>query len=345
MKYLIILIFIILVSITAVSAEDNHTIISTSDDGDALSQNADEVKLEKTYYYPNSKDRYVDDSVVTHNVVKYYGDSEKKFKVVVYDKDKNPQSGVKVSLIKDAKYTKRTTNSKGVAYFPLNYKPGTYDVETYIEDDNGFFSAYNTVKVKSTIPVSELVKYSTSKKKFQIKFLDSKGKALKNTRVEVKIKGKIHKLKTNSRGIVKIKSTRFKIGKDKIVAYNPASGETRKIPVFVLEKGMHKINIRIDDPTGYYPTKKLKNGDSISTEYESRQGRQNSPGVYIWAISKGLEGAKHTKLIKAKIFFKNKYTGKVITKTLSKLVDHTTFIQKPVKGYSPYKATVWYRDK
>ena len=128
-RYLIVLIFAVLLCITAVSAHDNQT----SDDS-VLSQNTDsDVKLEKTYYYPNSKDRFVDKSVVTNNVVKYYGDSDRKFKVAVSDKDKNPKSGVEVSLIKSGKYTKKTTNSKGVVYFPLNYKPGTYEVETYIE--------------------------------------------------------------------------------------------------------------------------------------------------------------------------------------------------------------------
>lgn len=338
-RYLIVLIFAVLLCITAVSAHDNQTSDSV------LSQNTDsDVKLEKTYYYPNSKDRFVDKSVVTSNVVKYYGDSDRKFKVAVSDKDKNPKSGVEVSLIKSGKYVKKTTNSKGVVYFPLNYKPGTYEVETYIEGDEGFWSAFNTVKVKSTIPVKELVRYSTSKKKFQIKFLDTKGNVLKNKPVKVKIKGKIYNLKTDSLGIVKIKSTRFKVGSE-IVAYNSVSGETRKIPVFVLKKGLHKINIRIDDPTSFYPTKKLKNGDKIISIYESKNGRQYPPGVYIHAIYKNdLTSAKHTKVLTAKFFFKNKKTGKIITKTSSN-VEYNGIVIDTIKGYSPYKATVWYKDK
>lgn len=41
----------------------------------------------------------------------------------------------------------------------------------------GDWHAKNTIKVKSTIVGKEVVKFSHSKKKFQIKFLDSKGKS------------------------------------------------------------------------------------------------------------------------------------------------------------------------
>ena len=60
--------------------------------------------------------------------------------------------------------------------------------------------------------------------------------------------------------------------------------------------------------------------------------------------SGGLENPKHTRLVKAKFYFKNKKTGKVITKT-SKKVKYNEIVVKPVKGYSPYKAVVWYKDK
>lgn len=58
----------------------------------------------------------------------------------------------------------------------------------------------------------------------------------------------------------------------------------------------------------------------------------------------GLTDAKHTKLLKAKYYFKSKSTGKVITKT-SKKVKYDGIVIKPIKGYVPYKATVWYKDR
>ena len=348
MRYAVLLMFIALVSISAVSAMDNQTLISAeSDDVDeTLAVRNDEDTLDKSYFYDAYyDDNYEDDTMVTHNVVKYYGDTDTKFKVTVYDEDYYPAEGVYVSFMDDVGNTKeKVTNANGNVYFPINFKVGTHYVDTQIDSEDGesFWYAENTVKIKSTIPTKELVKYSTSHKKFKIKFLDTKGHALKNTVVKIKKNGKWHKYKTDSRGYVKIKS-KFKRGKTKITAYNPVSKEKRKIPVYVLKKGTHKINIRIDDPTVYFPIKKLKNGDCIDTVYATEY-KQYNPGVYVELSGGGLTPEKHTKLVKAKFYFKNKKTGKIITKT-SKKVKYSSIKVKPIKGYSPYKATVWYKEK
>lgn len=347
-KYCFILIvLIVLVSISAVSAIDNQTEITTGN-GDAsedvLSMSDDEDTLEKTYFYDaDDDDYYVDDTVVTHNVVKYYGDTDTKFKVKVYDEDYNPQDGVYVSFRIDwGNYKEKTTNSKGIVNFPLNKKVGKYYAETYIESEDGrsYWSAENTVTIKSTIPVKELVKFSTSKKKFKIKFLDTKGKALKGKVVKIKKNGHWYKFKTNSKGYVKIKSS-FKVGKHKIVAYNPVSKEKRKISVVVLKKGTHKVSLGFSKTD--IKSKKLKNGDYVDTVYETEY-KQYYPGVYVSLNSGGLELPNHSKLIKAKFFFKNKKTGKVITKT-SRKVSYQGISLDLISGYVPYKVTVWYKDK
>ena len=347
-KYLILIGILFLLALTGVSAQDNTTAVDdnlkTADE--SIISTVEGEKLEKTYFYDADTDEeYEDDTVVTHNVVKYYGDRDTKFKVKVYDEDYNPEEGVYVSFGEIGHQKEKRTNKNGIVYFPINYKVGQYEVETYIESEDGksSWTAYNTVKIKSTIPVAELVKYSTSKKKFKIRFLDTKGHALKNTVVKLKIKGKKYKIRTNAHGIVKIKSTGFKVGKTKIIAYNPVSGETRKISVVVLKKGLHKVKVKIDGSEVYCPSKKLKNGDRIYTVYSSKY-KQYNPGVYIEARLSGLENPKHTKLIKAKIFFKNKRTGQVITKVSSKVRHHTIKVNM-IRGYTPYKATVWYRDK
>ena len=339
-KHYILILLVLALSISAVSAHENHT-------NEMVLDAADQDKLEKTTFYDADTGRtYDDDTVVTHNVVKYYGDTDTRFKVKVYDDDYTPLEDVEVSFGKYLEnYKRKTTNHNGIVYFNINYKVGTHYVETIIDSDDGesYWSADNIVKVKSTIKPKGLVKYSSSKKKFQIKFLDTKGKGLDGKLVKLKIKGKTYKLKTDSKGIVKIKSTRFKLGKQKITAYNPITKETRKLNVVVLKKGVQKMNIRIDDPTVYFPIKKLKNGDYINTVYETKHIQYN-PGVYVQCSSGGLENPKHTKLLKAKFYFKNKKTGKIITKT-SKKVKYNEIVVKPIKGYSPYKAVVWYKDK
>ena len=306
-KFLVLVLLILFVAMAAVSAEANDTALGQAQGSDVL---------EKSYFCDDDGE-HEDDTVVTSDVVKYYGDKDTKFKVKVYDNNHKAQQGVYVSFGEDFENMKeKVTNSKGNVYFPINYKVGKHTVETYISAEEGtnYWYAMNTVKVKSTI---------------------------KN--VKFTIDGKTYKVKTDANGFAKIKKS-FKVGKHKIVAYNPSSKEKRNLYAVILSKGTHKISLRIDNPTVYFPTKKLSNGDRISTAYQSKLNRQYPPGVYVESYYKGLDGAKHTKLVKAKFFFKNKKTGKVITKTSTK-VSYGSISIKPIKGYTPYKATVWYKDK
>ncbi len=338
-RYLIIALVLIVffVSLTSVSAQDNATGTIGSDIGGE--------KLEKTYFYDaDYNEEFEDDTIITHNVVKYYGDTDTKFKVKVLDDDYEPMEGVYVKFNTwVGKEREKPTNYNGNVYFPINYKVGKYSAWTEVEADDGrsYWYAENTITIKSTIPTKELVKFSTSREKFKIRFLDTKGHALAGKIVKIKKNTKWYKLKTDSKGYVKIKSN-FKTGKQKIVAYNPVSKEKRNIPVYVLKKAVQKMSIRVDDPTDYFPIKRLKNGDYINTVYETKY-RQYDPGVYVQCSSGGLENPKHTKILKAKFYFKNKKTGKVITKT-SKKVRYNEISIKPVKGYSPFKAQVWYRE-
>ena len=338
-RYLIIALVLIVffVSLTSVSAQDNATGTIGSDIGGE--------KLEKTYFYDaDYNEEFEDDTIITHNVVKYYGDTDTKFKVRVIDDDYEPIGGVCVKFDGgNGKQKEKFTNYNGNVYFPINYKVGKYYTWTEVEEDDGssYWYAENTITIKSTIPTKELVKFSTSKKKFKIRFLDTKGYALAGKTVKIKKNSHWHKLKTDADGYVKIKSN-FKRGKHKIVAYNPASKEKRNIPVVVLKKGVHRVNVAFVVSDHVIKSKKLKNGDHIDTVYETKY-RQYYPGVYVEATGGGLSYPKHTKLLKAKYFFKNKKTGKIITKT-SKKVKYYSIVIKPIKGYVPYKAKVWYRD-
>ena len=354
-KYLTFVIFVMLVSIAAVSAHDNQTLTSTSDDvnlnavevTDTLSQ-ADDDKLETTYYYDeDTQQSTVDSRVITNNVVKYYGDKDTKFTVVVKDSNAKPVKGAEVSFtIYPSTSSYKTTNSKGIASFQIKDILGTRhtNVMVQLKGVKGEWQADNTIKVKSTIIAKDLVKFSTSKKKFQISFLDSKGKALKNKYVKLKIKGKTIKVKTNSKGIAKIKSTQFKVGKHKITVYNPASGEERNLSAVVLKKGTYNVNINVINSKDKTAKKKLKNGDWLSTYYDEK-GLWGEKGVFLYISGyNGLGASKHTKVTKVKFLFKNSKTGKVISKSPVKLGKDLVKIN-PGKGYVPGSGKVWYQDK
>lgn len=89
----------------------------------------------------------------------------------------------------------------------------------------------------------------------------------------------------------------------------------------------------------------LKSGDAIAgyVEYSGNMQFDKGTGVTSWYVGSGYNGdiePHHTKLTKVKFFFKNK-KGKVKTKTVKGTGAH--IYTKLIKGYTPYKATVWYQ--
>ncbi len=93
---------------------------------------------------------------------------------------------------------------------------------------------------------------------------------------------------------------------------------------------------------------KLSNGDAIAgyVEYSGNMQFDKGVGVTAWYLGNGYNGdiePHHTKLVKAKFFFKNK-KGKVKTKTV-KGNGGGHIRTNLIKGYTPYKATVWYKTK
>ena len=258
-KYIFLITIIFFLALTTAHAESNNTAMAVSDNLETnddqlaiseenieLTQSDEDTKLEESYFYDSEADDfYDDDTVITNDVVKYYGDTSKKFKVKVLDDDYNEMEGVYVSFGRDWDSLKeKEANAYGNVYFPINYKVGTHYVMTYIEcvNDDGttsenYFIADNIVKIKSTIPTKTLSKHiNEKKKKFAIKFLTTKGKPLKNTVVKIKVKSKTYKVRTNSKGIAYIKINSFKVGKHTITAINPKSKEKRKITVTIKKK-------------------------------------------------------------------------------------------------------------
>lgn len=92
---------------------------------------------------------------------------------------------------------------------------------------------------------------------------------------------------------------------------------------------------------------KLKNGDAIAgyVEYSGNMQFEKGTGVVAWYVGNGMNGdiePHHTKIVKVKFYFKNA-KGKVKTKTVKKKGAHVS--TKLIKGYTPYKAKVWYKTK
>lgn len=91
---------------------------------------------------------------------------------------------------------------------------------------------------------------------------------------------------------------------------------------------------------------KLKNGDAIAgyVTYNGNSQFNIGTGVTAWYIGSGTNGdiePHHTKLIKAKFFFKDKNGNKKIKKVKGNGGHIETGL---IKNYTPYKVKVWYKE-
>lgn len=115
----------------------------------------------------------------------------------------------------------------------------------------------------------------------------------------------------------------------------------------------HKVTVKINNfPPGVsWAPKAVKfdNGDAVAgyVEYNGNMQFDRGTGVSAWFIGTGINGdiePHHTKLMKAKFYFKNKKTGKIKTKTV-KGNGGGHISTKLINGYTPYKAVVYYKNK
>lgn len=205
------------------------------------------------------------------------------------------------------------------------------------------------------------VKYKTNSY-FKISVKDYYGKPAKQVYLNVFIdNGKMYYPKTDNNGIAKINTKNLKIRTYEVeISYYDTdyNYDVRKVSKIIVKKTIPKkttkkkttkkktsaksiiLKVRY---SSYPVTKKLKNRDVIATNYEKYSGRQYNPGVYAEvSYGGGLEKAKHTKLIKCIVWFKNA-NGKIAVKSSSK-VYYNWFIKVGLKkGYTPYKAKIWYK--
>ena len=159
------------------------------------------------------------------------------FKVTVLEND-NPVAQKDVIFTIDNKDYVGRTDQNGTATFKINLKAGSY----YI------YTEYNNVIGKNKIVIKKASSKITAKartfkaktkvKKYTIVLKNNKGKAIKNAKVTLKIKGKTYTAKTSSAGKAIFKITKFtKKGKHTATikfagnGYYKASSVSKKITI------------------------------------------------------------------------------------------------------------------
>ena len=156
-------------------------------------------------------------TIKANDMSKYYKGNTKYCATFLDSQGKALKNTMVTFTVNGKSYTKKTNND-GFASMSINLKPGTYKI-TSTDPITGYKLTTN-FKILPTINSKNIKQVEGQNKKFKAKFLKNNGKALSNKKVKYKLKGKIHKVKTNSKGIVSLSLKKLKKGTYKIVCYN-----------------------------------------------------------------------------------------------------------------------------
>lgn len=219
-------------------------------------------------------------------------------------------------------------------------------------------SAPKSEKINPTVFCSQEFIHKKSKT-FKVKVYsyndDSKLVYHKNLKLTVKVKigkkTKTYHVKTNYKGEAKILNVKnLKVGTYKVTVTTPDKRFKIKETghIFIYGKAKKKTTIKMKkNKYGIEATKKLNKRDVLWTFYEPRDA-QFKKGVYAktYDVKNPLDGHSHSMIYKAKFYFKNKKTGKIISKTAKLKADKfygwKDIKVKPIKGYKPIETKVWY---
>jgi len=168
----------------------------------------EDLELNSSFVLVKSTEK-ISEKIISSDLKVYYN-SNGKFNIQVYDKHGKPAIFEDVKFYINNHEYSFMTDDNGIATLKIKEKPGKYTI----------FSQYGDVIVKNKITVkSVLITKNLSKKvkksaKFNVKVLNSKGKAYKNQVVKIKFKSKTYKIKTNKKGIAAFKvSKKLRVGK------------------------------------------------------------------------------------------------------------------------------------
>ena len=149
-------------------------------------------------------------SITASNVATTYM-VNKNLIITLKDSQGKPLSGVQVSVnIKGVK--KLTTDKNGQAKFAVgSLIPNSYNVKISFDGNSNYKASSKTVKVtvKKATPKltakAKTFKKSVKTKKYSITLKNNQNKAMKNTKVTIKINKKTYTAKTNSKGVATFK--------------------------------------------------------------------------------------------------------------------------------------------
>lgn len=160
------------------------------------------------------------------DVTKYFGGSQ-SYKVRVYDDSGKAVGAGKTVVFKvNGKAYKINTDKWGYANCKLDLKPNTYIVTASYKG----YTVSNKVVVKPVLKCKIVAKKKSKVIKFKAKLLNTNGKPAQGKKITFKIKSKTYKVKTNKKGVAKLKlKLKLKTGKKYKVVFKYGKSKVKNI--------------------------------------------------------------------------------------------------------------------
>ena len=220
-------------SVVSITVSDKTYDVETDANGKAMFEipfSSGSFKI--TVENPETGEKLSQDIVVSKRITEnvdmsfYYGKNP-SFKVRVCDDSGNFVSGIIVKFKVNGKSYEVSSDNDGWAGIKIKLNVGKYTVTA----EHKGFKVSNKINVKTTL-ITKNKKFKKAKTiKYTAKLLNKNGKAYKGKKITFKIKGKIYKAKTNSKGIATIKIKNLRVGKYKVTAKFSKLTSTSKITI------------------------------------------------------------------------------------------------------------------
>ncbi len=184
-KYLIVMLFIFILSIAAVSANelDENQLDNNNENDEILS-------------IDSTNDNMDNCTIIGNDLVKYYK-NDTQYEVQVFDENHTKLNNTKVEFTVNG-YTYIRTVHDGIARMNINLNPGDYPITAKNCYDNT--TVTNKITVLSTIISSDLTKYFKNASQFKFTLLDGLGNPEAGMKATININGVYYKRTTDKNG-------------------------------------------------------------------------------------------------------------------------------------------------
>ena len=182
MKYIIALLFIFILSVGMVYADESDEVPADADDSGTDVEPID-----------NS-------TIIGHDLVKYYK-NDSQYEVQVFDENHTKLNNTNVEFTINGNTYLRNV-SDGIARMNINLNPGEYQITARNCYDNA--SVTNNITVLTSIISSDLCKYFKNASQFEATLLNGTGNPEADVNVTININGVLYKRTSSKNGIAKL---------------------------------------------------------------------------------------------------------------------------------------------